>query len=272
MQYNMPEKSQQDNRQAMKTKKNKRFICTIFVLFLASTAAVRCAAMEKEPAAAMAESGKAYIIQPMDKLTIKVWPYDELSMEVQVRPDGRISYPMLGEIRVSGMSAGRVGEIVAKSLEEYMKSPRVAVNVENFRLERVFVLGAVKNPGMFDIRNGDTIFDVISRAGGFAENARKSKVGLIKAPGGNVRYPYDFRLSGKGGASGGISVSPTVTGDLVIINFAELLGKAEFPENCVLRDGDIIFVPKGRKIDWNNIYAGVTSLYRLFRLDDIIDD
>ncbi len=234
-------------------------------------------AVAKEPASAIADSGRSYIIQPLDILTIKVWPYDELSMSAQVRPDGRISYPMLGEIRVSGMSAGQVGEIVTKSLEAYMKGPRVAVNIKNFKLERVFVLGAVKKPGIFDIRRSDTIFDVISRAGGFAQNAKKSQVGLIKAPVKDVEFPYDFNQASDTeeniAASGGnITVSPTESGDLIIIDFADLLGKAEFPKNCSLGDGDIVFVPKGKKINWNHIYSGVTSLYRLFRLDDVIDD
>lgn len=188
-----------------------------------------------------------YIIKPNDKLEITVWPYQDLYMDVTVRPDGMISYPFIGEIKVDGMTAGELGKEIADSVSEYVHEPKVAVNISEFRSPRVYVLGQVLKPGQYDIRKGDTILDAITNAGGPAERAWLSKVGLIRA-------------------SEEVSKNKA---KVVEVNVATLIGKGEIPEDYFLADGDIIYIPGTKKPNWTKIASIVSSIYQTFNIDDI---
>lgn len=189
-----------------------------------------------------------YIIRPNDKLKIIVWPYKDLYMDMTVRPDGMISYPFIGEFKVDGMTAGELGEKLAESVSEYVHEPKVAVNIEEFRSPRVYVLGQVKNPGQYDIRKGDTILDAITDAGGPAERAWTKKVGLIRA-------------------SEEIEENKA---KVVEVNLANLLGKGEIPEEYFLADGDIIYIPETTKPNWDKISKIVSTFYQTFSIEDIL--
>ncbi|MEW5946634.1 MAG: polysaccharide biosynthesis/export family protein [bacterium] len=189
-----------------------------------------------------------YLIQPGDRLELIVWPYDDLSLEIQVRPDGMISYPFMGEFKVEGMTAGELGEIVTREVKEYVHEPKVAVNLLQFRMPRVYVLGQVRNPGLYEIRKGDTIMDALAQAGGPSEKAWLSSVGLIR--------PSEQEKEGNAGVKE--------------INVARLLGKGELPDEYLVTDGDIIYVPGTKKTDWGKVYTILSSIYYTFAIDDII--
>lgn len=208
-------------------------------------------------------SENPYLIQPYDVLTINVWPYEDLNITASVRPDGTISYPFIGEVVVKGISSGQLGDIIATSLEPYMKAPKVAVNITNIRHERAYVLGEVKSPGQYEIRAGDTVLDLISRAGGFSEKAKKSDTGLIRAP---------KIITDRSSLGMNESVETNLEGELYHLNLATLLGEASFPAEYFVHDGDVIYVPAGKKVDWRKVTLTVSSLYQLFRLDDALSD
>ena len=189
-----------------------------------------------------------YLINPSDKLQIIIWPYNDLTMEVQVRPDGMISYPFIGEFKVEGMTAGELGEKITETIKEYVNEPKVAVNLIGFRQPRVYVLGQVNKPGQYDIRKGDTVLDAITAAGGPTKRATMQKIGLIR--------PTEEREKNKA--------------KVTVVNLATLLGKGEIPPEFMLTDGDIIYVPETSKPNWEKIAPIVATLYQTFAIDDML--
>ena len=246
--------------------------------------------------AARAQDGPdetSYLIQPEDILEIKVWPMDDLSMEIPVRPDGRISYPIYfendedyklentnemneiidnpelfelvrtPEIKVEGMTVTELTRIITLRIKPFVSRPRVSINVRNFKRMRAFVLGAVANPGVYEIRKGHTVLDAITEAGGFAEKAKRSEVALIHAP---DRLEIKYAETAEGAVA-------DAEKNIVLINIAEVVGKGDYPDkdNYFLKDGDIVYVPTGKKVDWKKIYSVVSSLYFAFSIEDLID-
>lgn len=236
------------------------FICA--ALFFSGVSHSEEAAVAPADKPAVANAPKPYMIQPFDELVISVWPYEEMKMTAVVRPDGMVSYPFLGEVKVQGLTAGQLGEMITKSLEPYMKNPKVAVNVEGIRKEKATVLGSVRQPGSYDIRAGDTVMDLISRAGGFAENAKKSDVGLVRAP----KEIVEKVVNGNNE-----DLPEKMVGILHHINVATLLGKAEFPAEYFVRNGDVIFVPNGDKPNWTEISSVISSILSVTRIDEAIN-
>lgn len=216
-------------------------------------------------------SPPVYQIQPEDIIDIVVWPDQNMSMKVSVRPDGTISYPFIGELDVEGMTVQELTQQITASLAGYVNEPKVAVNVTNIRKMRAFVLGAVIRPGVFEIRKGDTIMDLLTQAGGFAKEAKKSKVAIIRPPE-NLKKDTG---------------TPVVLTDLndekmaeefinqhiIFVDVAVLLGEGEFPvqHSYSVQDGDIVYVPTGKKMDWRKLYETVLSIYYTFSLDNVIN-
>jgi polysaccharide export outer membrane protein len=241
----------------------QRIVISVFVLLLAAWPAARCAmAQDNAP--------HEYLIQPEDVIEITVWPDDKMSLQTTVRPDGTISYPFLGQLKVEGMTVADLTMRIEESLLGYLNNPKVAVNVTNFRRMRAFVLGAVLKPGVYDIRKGDTIMDLIAEANGFTDKAKKSEVALIRPP---KERPLQMQetasIPDAAGAPGGDAMKY-----ISVINVAEVLGKGEFPvqDQYLLQDGDIIFVPTGKKVDWQKVYQAVTTAYFAFSIDKLIGD
>jgi len=235
------------------------FIITMIIVAFACLSTFSIA--EEETYTPKHPNGK-YLIQPYDILTITVWPYEELTLEATVRPDGMISYPMVGEMEVAGSTAGEVGEVITDALSVYVKAPKVSVNVRNIRMQRAFVLGEVQKPGLYEIRPGDNVMDLISKAGGPTRMAKKSEVGIIRPP-----ENIDELREKQGELSD--KDREVLEGDYVVVNLATMLGKGHFPPEYDVNDGDIVFVPRGGKQDWSKTSTIVNTIYNLFRIDDI---
>lgn len=281
----------------------RKILLTVFILIAGFAAPFTAFSQETLPP----DQGSAYLIQPEDILGIVVWPLDELSMEITVRPDGMISFPIAlnktadeiqndpefadlvldpdfktlaadpefvnllsrSEIRVGNMTVSRLGLILRLRLNPIATNPRVAVNVKNFRHMRAFVLGAVKTPGVYEIRTGDTVMDLITRAGGVTEEAKQSKIAIVRPP--ENYEPYvdaAFSTLDPEEKTG----NDELPKNMITVNLAEVVGKGVFPEKSqyIITNGDIVFVPKGNKVDWKKIYGIVTSLYYAFSLDSLI--
>lgn len=243
----------------------KLALYTLVVIFAICSVSAQEASTKysPEPAPVVLEkpTDNAYLIQPYDVLNIQVWPYEDLNLTATVRPDGTISYPFLGEVVVKGISAGQLGDVISRSLEPYMKGPKVAINITNIRHERAYVLGDVNKPGQYEIRAGDTVMDLVSKAGGFTERAKKSDVGLIRAP---------KSITDRSSLGMNESIPSNVQGELFHLNLATLLGEGDFPAEYFVRDGDVLFIPSGKKVDWRKVALTVSSLYQVFRLDDAL--
>ena len=122
-----------------------------------------------------------------DKIKIQVYNEKELSGVYQVSPEGYITFPFIGEIKVDGLNIFTLAMKISSKLKEgYLKDPNVAVSVEEFVSKRIFVLGQVKKAGSFPIRRRMSVIEAISLAGGFTNLADLSNV-VVTRKGGNGR-------------------------------------------------------------------------------------
>jgi polysaccharide export outer membrane protein len=121
-----------------------------------------------------------YVIGPSDVLAINVWKDPELSRTVPVRPDGKISLPLIGELQVSGLTTLNVQQIVTQKLREYISDPEVAVIVQEVKSRTYTVLGKVVKPGSYALAKPTTVLEAIAVAGGFLDFAKKNKISIIR--------------------------------------------------------------------------------------------
>jgi polysaccharide export outer membrane protein len=151
-----------------------------------------------------------------DLLAVDVWKEEALSAEVPVRPDGRISLPMVGEVVAEGRTVEELKREIAARLRGAVAEPLVTVMVKEVRASRFFVLGEVAHPGAFPLTGGITILEAVTVAGGPTEFAHPRRVVVMRRARGArrpERIPVDFGavLSGK---SEPLAISP---GDTVYV-------------------------------------------------------
>ncbi|NOZ00312.1 MAG: polysaccharide export protein [Deltaproteobacteria bacterium] len=154
---------------------------------------------------------------PGDVVNVRVYKDKDLSGNFQVSPAGTIDYPLLGTLKVRGLTASQLAEMIRDGLSRgYLRNPFVAVNVQELQSKRVYVLGQVAKPGTFIFTEGMTIIHAITLAGGFTKIARANSVVVTRTENGK-----DVRM-----------VVP-------VDDISE--GKAK---NLHLLPGDIVFVPE----------------------------
>lgn len=117
---------------------------------------------------------------PDDVIEVFVWKEPELSTTVVVRPDGKVSLPLIGELPTSGKSTVELQKEIGQKLSQYVAEPVVNVIVKEVNSAKVSVLGEVKTPGMYKIKDRATVLDAIALAGGFTEYAKRNKVTIIR--------------------------------------------------------------------------------------------
>ena len=179
------------------------------------------------PAAAPAAGARAieaarvdprdYKIGPEDILDIHVWKNEELSRErIPVRPDGKISHPLVHDITVAGLTAGQVRVEVAQRLAQFIDpAPEVSVVVREIHSPKVSVSGNVRMAGYFELKTPDvTVLDMIAKAQGLNEFADKGSIKVIRrGQNGAIDFKYNDAINGKNGAN--FVVQP---GDVIVVN------------------------------------------------------
>ncbi len=145
----------------------------------------------------------AYQIQPGDKLAISVYGEEDLQKEVVVRPDGGITFPLVGDLQAGGRSVAQLQQDIAAGLTRYISEPEVSVTVQEVVGNKVFVLGQVKNPGEYVLTGGTSVLQALSMAGGITAFANRSKIKVIrrdKVTGQETVIPFDYGkvMRGKG--------------------------------------------------------------------------
>lgn len=160
-----------------------------------------------------------YLIGPLDQLEVFVWRAPELSTKVTVRPDGRISTPLVEDMVASGKTPTQLSQDLEKSLGKYVKSPQVSVIVSNFTStfdQQVRVLGEAQKPIALPYQSGMTVLDVMVAVGGLTQFAAGNKSVLIRGVG-EERQSYRLRLDDllrKGNIAANVPVLP---GDVILI-------------------------------------------------------
>ena len=165
------------------------------------------------------KQSSSYIVGPGDELEIFVWRNPELSKEVTVRPDGKISSPLISELDVSGLEAPVIAGLIEAELSKYIRTPRVSVIVTTFNStvdQQIRVIGSAGNPQVLSYRSGMTLLDVMIAVQGLAEFADGDNAKLIRKENG-VDKSYSIKLDSLIN-DGDITMNRTVLpGDTIII-------------------------------------------------------
>ena len=165
----------------------------------------------------------AYHIGVDDQLQITVWHNPDLSVSVPVRPDGKITVPLIGDVQAGGQTPAAVAATIQDQLKAYIRDPQVAVILTQLRsheyLSRVRVTGAVRTPVSLPYRQGMTVLDVVLAAGGITEFASPDRTELYRRAGGATTQSYPIRLG-------------------------KILKQGEMATNYPVQPGDVVTVPQ----------------------------
>ena len=156
-----------------------------------------------------------YLIGPEDVLDISVWKNPELSRKVPVRPDGRISLPLINDIQAAGLTPSQLRDQLAKRLAEYVPSPEVSVIVQEVQSLKVAVVGAVKTPGRFILKSPATVLECIALAQGLTEFANRERIVVLRQNGSTTqRIPFNYRKIADSDDQDNFFVRP---GDIIVV-------------------------------------------------------
>ena len=140
-----------------------------------------------------------YRVGPGDKLRIEVYKDQQLSQSVQVRPDGKITLPLIGDMEATGRTPIELRDTIAKSLKDYVNNPTVTVIVVEAIASQVYVMGEVTHPGTMQLHGPTTILQALAMAGGFKEFANTKDVKVLRPKGTSVEtihFNYKDVLNG----------------------------------------------------------------------------
>ena len=141
-----------------------------------------------------------YIIGAQDVLDISVWKEPEVSRVVPVRPDGRISLPLLNDVQAAGMTPSQLAAQITTSLKKFVTDPQVTVIVTTINSQRVYILGEVTRPGAFPMLPGMNVLQGLSSAGGFTQFAKTKSIYVLRMEDGKQqKYPVNYKdvISGR---------------------------------------------------------------------------
>ena len=182
-----------------------------------------CASVSKEALNEAAKPvSKEFLLGPEDVLEVTVWRNQDLSRTVVVRPDGKISLPLIGDVQASGLNSSQVAAKIAQRLTEFKENPNVSVSLKEVNSYFVFVLGEVLKPGKYPLKSYATVLQGVSMAGGFTPFASKNRMQVIRTQTSEAGRESQLRI-------------PVPYNELVS-------GNGEI-ENFILKSGDTIVVP-----------------------------
>jgi polysaccharide export outer membrane protein len=169
-----------------------------------------------KPASGTVPSDKTYIIGPADVLNINVWKEPDVSRTVPVRPDGKISLPLLNDVQAAGLTPMQLQGTVTKELEKFISDPQVTVIVTEVNSRRVYVLGEVARPGAMTMLPHMTVLQALSTAGGLGQFAKMNGIYVLRTENGRqVTFPFHYKdvVRGKN-AQENIELKP---GDTIVV-------------------------------------------------------
>ncbi len=175
-----------------------------------------------------------YVLGPGDSVTITVLGDGDLSRTATIRPDGRITLPLVGDVVAAGLTPTQLAEKLTDALKAYLKNPQVSVSVNSFQRAVVYLVGQVSHPGSFEIQKGMTIFEVMAATGGVTPRAAMRRASVIRRG----------------------------TGQTINVDLERLLVKGDRSANVELEPGDIIMVPalQNRILVFGRARAGAYDL------------
>jgi len=186
-------------------------LVTLVPAFLAQTGE------HAESSAAPLSTAPLYVIQPNDVLRIFVWKQTDMSGQVLVRPDGRISLPLVQDIQAAGRTPAELKQNIEESLKEYIEFPTVTVIVDAIQSYKVFVTGQVTKPGPIMSEKPISVLQALALAGGFLPLSKPAEIIIVR--------------------------TTTDGGTLFRFNYPEVIKGEHFNQNIALKTGDVVVVP-----------------------------
>lgn len=160
---------------------------------------------------------EGYLIGPEDVLHITVWKEEELDREVVVRPDGKISFPLVGNIQAAGRTTEEVQREITERLKKYIPNPVATVSVKTVSGYKIYVLGKVNNPGEFTIGRYIDVLQALTLAGGLNPYASEGGIKILRRKNGKqIALPFDY---------------------------GEVEDGENLEQNILLKSGDVVVVP-----------------------------
>lgn len=157
----------------------------------------------------------SYIIGPSDMLVVTVWKDSTLSGDVLVRPDGKISMPLLGDVQASGLKPMQLANQITEDLRKFMKDPEVSVVVSRIHDNYIYLLGEVGKKGPVVMSSNMTLLEAIASAGGLTDFANKKKIYILRNVGQKQqRIPVNYKRALKGDAASNLALMP---GDTIVV-------------------------------------------------------
>jgi polysaccharide export outer membrane protein len=164
---------------------------------------------------ALIDSANDYRIGPEDLLDISVWKNPELSRTVPVRPDGKVSLPLVNDIQASGLTPTALRQQLIQRFSEYIPAPEVAVIVREVHSMKVAVVGSVKTPGRYELKSAATVLEMIALAQGFTDFAARDRIFILRQVNGETqRVPFNYRKVTSGDEQANLVVK---SGDIIVV-------------------------------------------------------
>ncbi len=158
-----------------------------------------------------------YVIGPQDVVRIDVWKETEISRTIPVRPDGKISLPLLNDLQAAGLTALQLSKSIHDGLTKFLTNPEVTVTVTEINSRRVYISGEVARAGAFPLLPNMTVLQALSTAGGFTQFAKTKNIYVLRTDAGKqVKLPF---------------------------NYKEVVKGKNQEQNMLLQPGDVIVVP-----------------------------
>jgi len=165
-----------------------------------AAAAARAAAPDGGAERPAATSDPNYLLGAQDVLSVSVWKEPELSREVPVRPDGKISLPLLNDVQAAGLTPIELAAQITTGLNKYMTNPQVTVMVIEINSQRIYLLGEVARAGAYVLLPGMTVLQALSNAGGFTPFSNLKNIYVLRQENGKQqKLPFNYKevISGK---------------------------------------------------------------------------
>ncbi len=191
------------------------------------------------PPESLASSAAAeFTLGPGDRIAISVWRHQDLDMEITIAPDGTITYPLVGQILVSGLTYSELSDTITEAVATHYVDPQVSVNILELKNQKVVVLGEVSQPSILQLSNEMSILEALTIAGGINTSARTENVLLVR---------------------GGMDDPQLYTVDVKSIYI-----EGAFDQMVYLQRGDIILVPTRTITDVSRYFREVSSILAPF--------
>lgn len=191
--------------------------CVLSILLISVGLQNTCYAFED----GTSQQTQEYVIGAEDVLEVSVWKNPDLSREVTVRPDGKISLPLIGDIQAAGRTAETLRKAILEMVKKYQENAVVSIIVKNINSYKIYVLGEVVKPGLYTLKAKTTLLQAIALAGGFTQFASKNRIVVVRE-----------------------SVADGKEKEKITVRFDDIVDPSkEWDMAMFLRSGDTIFVP-----------------------------